>query len=224
MTIQSETISGPHQGQPVLTTGQDLDQAQAAMIMVHGRGATAESILTLATELNRPDFAYLAPQAAGHTWYPNGFMTPIPGNEPGISSGLAVIAGLLDHLNQAGIPPEKTMLLGFSQGACLALEFVARNARRDGGVAGLSGGLIGPDGTPRDYDGSLEGTPIFLGCSDVDFHIPKERVHHTTEVLRQLGGDVTERLYPGMGHTVNQDEIEFVQGMMAVLVEGTAPS
>lgn len=109
------------------------------------------------------------------------------------------------------------MLLGFSQGACLALEFVARHARRYGGVAGLSGGLIGPDGTPRDYPGSLAGTPIFLGCSDVDFHIPKERVDHSAEVLRRLGGDVTKRLYPGMGHTVNQDEIEAVRAIMAAL-------
>ncbi len=110
------------------------------------------------------------------------------------------------------------MLLGFSQGACLNLEFVARNARSYGGVAGLSGGLIGPDGTPRDYPGSLAGTPVFLGCSDVDFHVPKERVQLTAEVLQRLGGKVTMRLYPGMGHTVNQDEIDFVRGMMATLV------
>ena len=122
---------------------------------------------------------------------------------------------LLAHIKKAGIPPEKTMLLGFSQGACLSIEFVARNARRYGGVAGLSGGLIGPEGTPRDYAGSLDDTPIFLGCSDVDFHIPKERVHETAKVLSDMGAEVTERLYRGMGHTINQDEIDFVKGMMA---------
>lgn len=212
------TVKGPHQGQPVLTAGEPLQAARAAMIMVHGRGATAESILALAGELPQPGFAFLAPQAAGNTWYPNSFLAPIPSNEPGLSSGLAVIAGLLAQLAGAGIPPEQTILLGFSQGACLSLEFAARNARRYGGVAGLSGGLIGPDGTPRDYPGSLAGTPIFLGCSDVDFHIPKERVQHTTQVLQKLGGNVTERLYPGMGHTVNLDEIKFVRGMMANLI------
>ncbi|HXV97244.1 MAG TPA: dienelactone hydrolase family protein [Anaerolineae bacterium] len=216
--MATNTITGPHQGQPVLTAGQPLDQAQAAMIMVHGRGATAESILTLAGELNQPGFIYLAPQAAGYTWYPNSFLAPIASNEPGISSGLAVLAELIEQLARAGIPVERIMLLGFSQGACLSLEFAARNARRYGGVAGLSGGLIGPDGTPRDYAGSLAGTPIFLGCSDVDAHIPKARVEHSAEVLRRLGGDVTMRLYPNMGHLVNQDEINFVRQMMAALV------
>jgi len=217
----SSAANDPHQGQPVVAAGAPLDTAHAAMIMVHGRGATAESILTLASELDRPDFAYLAPQAAGNTWYPNSFLAPLSSNEPGISSGIATIAGLLDQLAGAGIPAERTMLLGFSQGACLALEFAARNARRYGGLVGLSGGLIGPDGTSRDYPGSLDGTPVFLGCSDVDFHIPKERVHHSADVLRALGGDVTARLYPDMGHTVNQDEIDFVRAMMAGLVGQT---
>jgi phospholipase/carboxylesterase len=208
---------GPHQGRPVLAAGVPLDQAQAAMILIHGRGATAESILDLAAEVDRPGFAYLAPQAAGNTWYPNSFLAPIPSNEPGLSSGLAVIDDLLAHLAEAGLPAERTILLGFSQGACLTLEYVARHARRYGGVAGLSGGLIGPDGTPRDYAGSLAGTPIFLGCSDVDFHIPKERVADTAAVLRRLGGDVTMRLYPNMGHTVNADELAAVRALMAGL-------
>ena len=194
-----------------------LDQAQVAMILAHGRGATAESILTLAQEVDQPGFAYLAPQAAGNTWYPYSFMSPLTDNEPHLSSALATLAALVDQLAEAGFPSEKVMLVGFSQGACLSLEFVARHARQYGGVAGLSGGLIGPDGAPRDYAGSLDSTPIFLGCSDVDFHIPKERVHHSAEVLRKLGGEVTERLYPGMGHTVNEDELEFVRRMMAEL-------
>ena len=213
-------MTGPHQGRPVLATGAPLEKARAAMIMVHGRGASASSILTLASELRHPEFAYLAPDAAGNTWYPYSFLSPIEMNEPGISSGLQALADLLATVEAAGIPPERTMLLGFSQGACLALEFVARNARRHGGVVGLSGGLIGPEGTPRDYAGSLDGTPVFLGCSDVDGHIPKERVELTAEVLRSLGGDVTMRLYPGMGHTVNEDEIDSVRGMMDLVGGG----
>jgi predicted esterase len=210
----TNNIHGPHQGRPVLAAGASLDQAQAAMILIHGRGATAESILDLAAAVNRTGFAYLAPQAAGNTWYPNSFLAPIAGNEPGLSSGLAVIDDLLAHVAEAGLPPERTILLGFSQGACLTLEYVARHVRRYGGVAGLSGGLIGPDGTPRDYAGSLAGTPIFLGCSDVDFHIPRERVEESAVVLRRLGGDVTMRLYPNMGHTVNADELAAVRALM----------
>lgn len=187
------------------------------MVMVHGRNADAASILELTREIGQPGFAYLAPQAAGNTWYPYSFLTPIEQNEPYLSSALKVIETALAHLTAAGILPERTLLLGFSQGACLTLEFAARHARRYGGVVGLSGGLIGPDDTPRDYAGSLAGTPIFLGCSDVDFHIPKTRVQHSTEVLRRIGGEVTERLYPGMGHTVNHDEIKFVREMMANL-------
>jgi predicted esterase len=217
MSEASNQVTGPHQGQPVLTAGEPLEKATAAMLMLHGRGATAEDILALSAELQQPGFAYLAPQAAGYSWYPNSFLAPIASNEPGLSSGLAVIASLLAKLAQAGIPPERTILLGFSQGACLSLEFAARNARRYGGLAGLSGGLIGPDGTPRDYPGSLAGTPVFLGCSDIDFHIPKERVEFSAEVLRKLGGNVTVRLYPRMGHTINHDEIRFVQAMMAAL-------
>lgn len=207
-------MSGPHQGRPVFTAGTPLDAARGAMIMVHGRGASAESILTLAHELARSDFAYLAPDAAGGTWYPNSFLAPIARNEPGITSGIEAIRDVLTTIETAGIPAERTMLLGFSQGACLALEFTARNARRYAGVAGLSGGLIGPDGTPRVYAGSLDGTPVFLGCSDVDGHIPKERVELTAEVMRGLDAQVTMRLYPGMGHTVNLDEIAQVRAMM----------
>lgn len=203
-----------HQGQPVVGTGTPLAEAKAAMIMIHGRGATAASILSLAAEFDQPNIAYLAPQAAGNTWYPNSFMAPIASNEPGITSALQTIQAVISDVEAAGIPTEKIMLLGFSQGACLTTEFVARNAQRYGGVFALSGGLIGPDGTPRDYAGSLDGTPVFLGCSDVDFHIPKERVQHSTEVLTGLDGDVTERLYPGMGHTVNADEINFVKAII----------
>lgn len=210
------TGSGPHQGQPVLSAGAPLGQARAAMLMAHGRGASAASILTLADELQRPDFAYLAPQAAGGSWYPYSFLAPIAQNEPGISSGLAALAAALDTIAAAGIPPERVVLLGFSQGACLALEFSARHAQRYGGVVGLSGGLIGPDETPRDYAGGLAGTPVFLGCSDIDAHIPKQRVLESAEVLRQLGATVDARLYPGMGHTISQDEIAATRAIMAM--------
>ena len=209
------SATGPHQAQPILAAGAPLDKARGAVLMVHGRGASARDILTLTPELNLPDLAYLAPQAAANTWYPYPFMTPMAQNEPYLSSALARLAEVLAHLAAAGIPPERTGLLGFSQGACLTTEFVARNARRYGGVAGLSGGLIGPPGTPRDYPGMLDGTPVFLGCSDVDPHIPKERVQETGEVLQRLGAAVDLRLYPGMGHLVNEDEIEAVRGMFA---------
>lgn len=215
-------VVGPHQGQPLLVVGEPLEKARAAMVMIHGRGASAEDILTLVPELNRPGFVYLAPQAANNAWYPNSFLAPLASNEPGLSSALAVIASIFEQLAQAGISPEHTILLGFSQGACLSLEYIARNARLYGGVAGLSGGLIGPDGTPRDYQGSLANTSIFLGCSDIDPHIPKRRVEHSAEVLGRMGGNVTMRLYARMGHTVNEDEIRAVQAMMDGLLAGIA--
>jgi phospholipase/carboxylesterase len=177
----------PHRRQPVLAAGAPLAKARAAMLMVHGRGATANDILGLGLELRHPDVAYLAPQAAGNAWYPYRFMEPIERNQPWLSSALARLEAVLAQIDSAGIPPERTIVLGFSQGACLAQEFVARHARRYGGLVGLSGGLIGPDGTPRDYPGSLDGTPVFLGCSDTDPHIPKERVDYSAEVLRGLG-------------------------------------
>ncbi len=218
MTDRDTKIAGPHQGQPVLATGKPLEMAKAAMVLVHGRGATAQSILSLAGELEHPDVAYLAPQAAGNSWYPYSFLAPIARNEPGLSSALAVIDDLFFRLSEEGVPLERVILLGFSQGACLALEYAARHARRYAGVVGLSGSLIGPQGTARDYAGSLDGTPIFLGCSDADFHIPKERVHHSAEVLERLGGQVTMRLYHNMGHTINEDELAFVRDLLTGVV------
>jgi len=185
-----------HQGQPVLQTGEPLATARAAMILMHGRGASAEDILGLAEQFDQPGFAYLAPQARGSVWYPNRFMEPLESNEPWLSSALDVITQLLKQLGDQGLAAERVILLGFSQGACLVTEYAARNPQRYGGVAGLSGGLIGPDGTPRPDPplGSLEGTPVFLGCSDVDPHIPKSRVEYTAQVLSRLGGRVTTRL------------------------------
>jgi phospholipase/carboxylesterase len=213
-----------HQGQSILTIGVPLNDARAVMIMIHGRGATAGSILSLANEFDIDDFAYLAPQAANNTWYPYRFLEPIERNEPWLSSALQVIDDLIAHVTASGIPAERLMLLGFSQGACLTLEYAARHAQRYGGIVGLSGGLIGPEITPQRYTGAFDGTPIFLGCSDVDFHIPLDRVHDTTQLLRQRGGDVTERIYPNMDHTINQDEIDFVSVLMDGVRQGHTPN
>ena len=200
----------------MLEAGERLGKARAAMILVHGRGASAADIMTLGAELMQPGFAFLAPQAAGRAWYPHPFTAPIASNEPHLSSALEVLASLLTSI-EATIPAQRVVLLGFSQGACLTLEFAARHARRYGGVVGLSGGLIGPDETPRDYPGDFAGTPTFLGCSDVDPHIPKERVIEAGEVFERMGATVTRRLFPGMGHTVSADEIQSVREMIAGL-------
>jgi predicted esterase len=210
-----------HQGQSILTSGVPLNQARAAVIMLHGRGATAEDILSLSTEFDAANCAYLAPQAANHTWYPYRFIEPIERNEPWLSSALQVIDDLITRVMAAGIPAECIVLLGFSQGACLTLEYAARHAQRYGGIVGWSGGLIGQQGTPRNDAGSFSGTPIFIGCSDVDFHIPLDRVHEAAQVLRQLGGAVTERIYPGLDHTINQDEIDFVNGLLQEVTKDT---
>jgi phospholipase/carboxylesterase len=201
-----------------VTAGTSLDEAEAAVVLVHGRGATARSIVTMAEGFHRPGVAYLAPQANRNTWYPNPFTAPVESNEPGRTSGLQAIADAISAATDAGIPTERVMLLGFSQGACLASEFVARNPRRYGGLAALSGGLIGETIDPDDYDGDLDRTPVFLGCSDVDPHIPEERVHASADVFERLNADVTKRLYPGMGHTINGDESEHVSAMVADLV------
>ncbi|WP_423415996.1 dienelactone hydrolase family protein [Hyphomicrobium sp. B1] len=198
----------------VIRAGAPLGAARAAMIMVHGRGASAEGMLGLADAFEAGDIAYVAPQARSGSWYPQSFMAPIAQNEPHLSNALETLSDVVADVERQGVPSEKIVLLGFSQGACLALEFAARNARRFGGVAGLSGGLIGPEGTPRTYAGSLAGTPVFLGCSDIDFHIPLKRVKESAEVLKALGGNVTEIIYPGMGHTIVQDEVEHVKKIL----------
>ena len=166
----------PHAGRPVTTEGPPPAKARLTLLLVHGRGASAEDILILARELRLSDVAYVAPQADGNTWYPHSFLAPLDQNEPAISSGLRLLSRTVDTLVQQGVDTSRVGLLGFSQGACLALEFAARHAARYAGVFALSGGLIGPPGTPRNYSGSFDGTPVFLGCSDRDPHIPLERV------------------------------------------------
>lgn len=214
------SASNPHAGQPIYRAFLSTTDASGAMILVHGRGASAQSILPLAEELFHPELAYLAPQAANSTWYPQSFLTPLAQNEPFLSGALDLLMTLFDQLLVQGLSANKIIVAGFSQGACLASEFVARGAERYGRFGGLlafSGGLIGPDGTPRDYAGTLEGTPVFLGCSDVDFHIPKERVLETERVLAKMGATVITKLYPNMGHTINADEINHAQKIVAAL-------
>jgi predicted esterase len=207
-----------HRIEDAIAAGAPFAEAKAAVILIHGRGGTAESMLPLADALGHDDIAYVAPQAADRTWYPLSFVAPLQANEPYLSSALALIAALVADLEAKGCPAEKIGLVGFSQGACLASEFAARNARRYGFVAALTGGLIGPPGTPRNYAGSLAGTPVFIGASDVDPHIPLERVQETTAVLSSFGAEVDERIYPGMGHTVNDDEIAAVAALLDRIV------
>jgi predicted esterase len=202
------STTDPHAGHPILTSGAPLDRARVAVILVHGRGGSADDILSIASELDARDLACLAPQAADNTWYPYSFLAPIPQNQPHLDSALRLLQTIVARIEAQGLASDRIALLGFSQGACLSLEFAARAARRYAGIIGFSGGVIGPPGTPRDYRGSFDGTPVFLGCSDVDPHIPLARVHETAAVFRALGAAVDERIYPGMGHTISRDEIE----------------
>ncbi len=205
----------PHANQPVLRAGPAVFDARLVAILLHGRGAGAADILGLSGEFNATDVAYLAPQASGRTWYPYSFLAPIQQNEPGISSGFRVIAGLLQELEQQNVPADRVVLMGFSQGACLTLEFAARHPRRYAALVALSGGLIGPPGTPRDYAGGFDATPVFIGCSDIDAHVPVDRIRESAEVFRRMGATVDERIYPGMGHTVNQDELDAVNALLS---------
>ncbi|MFB6196085.1 MAG: alpha/beta hydrolase [Haloplanus sp.] len=210
----SDADGDVHADQPVVQAGTEPSDADAAVILLHGRGATAHGIVRMAEEFRRSGVAFLAPQAANSTWYPQSFLEPLAVNEPHLSGALAKVASTLDEASAAGIPTERTALLGFSQGACLASEFAARNPVRYGGVVALSGGLIGDTVDPDRYSGSLDGTPAFFGCSDVDPHIPEERVHESVSVYERLDADVTERIYEGMGHTVNEDELDFVSALV----------
>ncbi|QIP11454.1 phospholipase [Spirosoma aureum] len=205
-----------HNPNNIRTAGKPLEEASKVMIMVHGRGGSASDILSLSQYINDKDFAFIAPEAQGNTWYPYSFLRPVQENEPYLSSGLEVLASLRGRLQaDFNFKLPQIYWLGFSQGACLMLEFVARNATEYGGVFGLSGGLIGPDETPRQYEGSFGNTPIFLGCSDRDAHIPKERVLESERVFQQLGASVTAKLYPNFPHTINEDELKIVNLLIA---------
>ncbi len=211
--------SGPdtsHDGQPIETAGAPREAAEAAVIMLHGRGSTASDILRLIDEFYHHGVMYLAPQAAGRRWYPWSAYAPVEDNEPWFSSALCRVSAAREIAASAAVPHEKTVLFGFSQGACLASEFVARNARRYGGLVVFSGSLMGPE--TAEYRGSLDGTPVFLGCSEDDPYVPGDRVRETARVFERLGGDVTDRLYEGLGHAINDDEIRALNQCIERLV------
>jgi phospholipase/carboxylesterase len=192
----------------ITAAGRELTNDSKVLIMLHGRGGSAEDILSLASYLNVKDFSLLAPQATNHTWYPYSFLTPPAQNEPWLTAALELLKEVVEDLNNKGIAPGNIYFLGFSQGACLTLEFVARNATRYGGVVAFTGGLIGDNIYPESYKGDFQYTPVFIGTSNPDPHVPVERVQATTSILKGMNAAVTERVYPGMGHTINQDEIE----------------
>lgn len=211
-------MENPHRNQPVLAHGNPIDTAKAAVVLVHGRGASARDILSLAEDLEQPQFAYLAPEAAGHTWYPYSFLAPIAQNQPWLDSALNLLGEVVGRAVVAGIPRHKVAILGFSQGACLATEFVARNATRYGALVAFTGGLIGPPGTAFKYSGDLAGTPCFFGAGDPDPHVPWTRVQESASVFSMLGGDVALRRYPNLPHTINPDEIEQATQLLSRLV------
>jgi predicted esterase len=202
----------------VFRMGPAAATARVNVILVHGRGSSAGELMRLPADFAIPDIAFVAPEAPGRSWYPYSFLAPLEKNEPYLGRSLATLDSIVDDLRRQGVPRERIALLGFSQGACLALEFAARNAARYAALVAFSGGLIGPPGTPRAYSGSFAETPVFLGCSDVDPHIPVERVHESAEVFRRMGASVDERIYPGMDHTINAQEI-----VAATALLGPAP-
>jgi len=215
----------------VVAAGAPLDEARAVMIMVHGRNAGPRNILDLVPRLEPrtanaepPSFAYLAPAAPTGSWYPYSFLAPIEQNEPHLTAALDTIRRLVEAVIARGFASDRVMLLGFSQGACLSAELAVRHARRYGGLVLFSGGLIGPPGTTWNQQPAFAGTPVFLGCSDVDAHVPKTRVDESAAVFTRMGAQVTERIYPGMGHLVNDDEMAAARRMMDAVVRGRAPA
>ncbi len=208
----------PHGQEPILSAGPPPEEATATLILLHGRGSSAENILGLYAELGFPDVAAIAPQAAGQTWYPLSFLAPIEENQPYLESAIGRVETVVRDLLARGLKSESVAILGFSQGACLASEFIARHPRRYGAVMALTGGLVGPPDTPRQYRGALDGTPVFLGTSDPDPHVPFERVEETRDVLSGMGAVVELRRYPGMGHTINDDELQACAALIQAIV------
>lgn len=198
----------------IVWAGKKIGEASKVLIMVHGRGANAEDILTIADHLDVKDFALLAPQATNHTWYPYSFMSPPAENEPWLSAALTVLKEVTDDIESKGISRDNIYFLGFSQGACLALEFVARHAARYGGVIALTGGLIGDKVYAENYKGDFAGTPVFIGTSDPDLHVPVERVNASAALLEKMNASVVKKIYKNMGHTISQDEISTVNELI----------
>ncbi len=210
----------PHAGQPVTTLGVPLAQTRALVIAVHGRNAAPRNILDIAPLIHNTHVAFVAPAAAGNSWYPQSFLAPIEQNEPGITSGISVVHAMIDDAIGRGVPSERIVLMGFSQGACLVATAAQRRAQRYGGVLVFSGGLIGPPGTEWSEAGDFAGTPVFLGCSDVDGHIPADRVRESAALFERMGASVTTRLYEGMGHLVNEDEVAFARDLLTAVADG----
>jgi phospholipase/carboxylesterase len=198
----------------IVTEGKDLKSAEKILIMIHGRGGRAEDILTLARHLNVENYALMAPQASDNTWYPYSFLAPPEQNQPGLNSALAMLKTLIDDLLKAGKKTENIFFLGFSQGACLTLEFTTRHASRYGGIVAFTGGLIGDKIYRENYQGDFNGTPVFIGTSDPDFHVPVERVYATSNIMKDMNADVTEKVYSGMGHTISMEELNLANSLI----------
>jgi predicted esterase len=213
--MEKSQLTDPHAGQPVVSAGLSLRESGRAVIMIHGRNASPHNILDLIPRLDRPEFTYLAPAAANNTWYPLSFLAEIEKNEPFLSSALRRLDHLVNDVVAAGVPRRRIVLLGFSQGACLAAEFAYRHPARYGGLIVFSGGLIGPPGTTWSGGGDFDGTPVFFGCSDVDAHVPKARVDESAAVFARMSAEVSERIYPGMGHLVSDEEIAETQRLLS---------
>jgi len=197
-----------------IAAGLPLTEAKKVLILLHGRGAGANDILSLTQYLNVSDFAWIAPQADNHTWYPYSFLAPLEQNEPSLSNALETLAQIVAELEKSGIQKENMYFLGFSQGACLTLEFTTRNAAKYGGIVAFTGGLIGDKVYAEHYSGNFDQTPVFIGTSDPDFHVPVERVNETEALLQKMGAAVTKKIYPNMAHTINQDEMDWVNKLI----------
>ncbi|GAB3220627.1 alpha/beta hydrolase [Spirosoma arcticum] len=202
------------QQEAMLTAGQPLTNKPRTLILLHGRGGRANDILSIANHLTVSDFALLAPQAPDNSWYPASFLAPPAQNEPWLSSSLSLLTTLVESLGKQGVPQERLYFLGFSQGACLTLEFVTRQATRYGGIVAFTGGLIGDKIYPEKYSGVFADTPIFIGTSDPDVHVPVKRVHESTVLLKSMGANITEKVYVNMGHTISQDEINAANSLI----------
>lgn len=208
-------MNDPHAGSAVLQAGTSLSQADLAVVLLHGRGGSAENILELSSAFRLPNVAYFAPQAAGHTWYPLSFLAPREANEPHLSSALAKVESIVRSLEQAAFGRERVVVAGFSQGACLATEFLASHPTRYGGLIAFTGGLIGPPGSLRHpWAGEFAGTPALLSSGDPDAHVPWARVEESAEILQAMGATVTTKRYPGRPHTITQEELDLARDLL----------
>jgi predicted esterase len=212
----------PHQGQPIRRAGQPVEHADGAMILLHGKGASADNLIDLPELFDCERITYLAPQAEHKVWFPNGVTEPISRNQPHVSASLELVDGIVEALGEAGIPRERVVFMGFCQGACLALEYLVHKPDRYGAVFALSGALLGEDKRLGTHKGDLRRTPVFLGSSDIDFMVPRTRVLDSAEALRALNADVAHRLYPGMPHTINEDEVDAMRDTLHHLFGATA--